>query len=72
MVRPCPNWPGRMTACFGRYDPARALVPRTMPAQGTPLANILAHSGCAHCDAAAWAIPLHADGTQLVQDGLYP
>jgi len=42
-----------------------------MPADGIPLGDILADSGCAHRDAGAWAIPLRAAGAQLVQD-LHP
>ena len=42
-----------------------------MPAAGIPLGDILADSGYAHRDAAAWAIPLRLAGAQLVQD-LHP
>ena len=42
-----------------------------MPAAGIPLGDILADSGYAHRDAAAWAIPLRAAGAQLIQD-LHP
>ena len=42
-----------------------------MPAAGIPLGDILADSGYAHRDAAAWAIPLRSAGAQLVQD-LHP
>src|SRR5207245_2893764 len=42
-----------------------------MPADGIPLGDVLADSGCAHRDAAAWAIPLRLAGAQLVQD-LHP
>jgi hypothetical protein len=42
-----------------------------MPAQGIPLGDILADSGYAHRDAAAWAIPLRGSGAQLIQD-LHP
>ncbi len=42
-----------------------------MPAAGIGLGDILADSGYAHRDAAAWAIPLRAAGAQLIQD-LHP
>jgi hypothetical protein len=42
-----------------------------MPGQGIPLGDILADSGYAHRDAAAWAIPLRAAGAKLIQD-LHP
>jgi hypothetical protein len=42
-----------------------------MPACGIPLGDILADSGYAHRDAAAWAIPLRHAGAQLIQD-LHP
>ena len=56
-----------------RHDPVRALAPvlTAMPAAGIPLGDILADSGYAHRDAAAWAIPLRRAGAQLVQD-LHP
>jgi hypothetical protein len=62
-----------MTACSCRHDPARALVPvlTAMPGDGIPLGDVLADSGYAHRDAAAWAIPLRRAGAQLVQD-LHP
>jgi hypothetical protein len=70
---PVPELARRMTACSCRHDPARALVPvlTTMPAQGIPLGDMLADSGYAHRDAAAWALPLRQAGAQLVQD-LHP
>jgi hypothetical protein len=70
---PVPELARRMTACSCRHDPARALVPvlTAMPAHGIPLGDILADSGYAHRDAAAWAIPLRASGAELVQD-LHP
>jgi len=60
-----------MSSC--RHDPVRALVPvlTAMPAAGIPLGDMLADSGYAHRDAAAWAIPLRQAGAQLVQD-LHP
>ena len=63
----------RMTLSSCRLDPVRAFVPvlQQMPADGIPLGDILAGSGCAHRDAGAWAIPLRAAGAQLVQD-LHP
>jgi hypothetical protein len=42
-----------------------------MPDQHIPLGDVLADSGYAHRDAAAWAIPMRAAGAQLVQD-LHP
>ena len=42
-----------------------------MPADGIPLGDVLADSGYAHRDAAAWAIPLRQAGAQLIQD-LHP
>jgi hypothetical protein len=55
------------------HDPVRAFTPvlTAMPGQGVPLGDILADSGYAHRDAAAWAIPLREAGAQLVQD-LHP
>jgi hypothetical protein len=68
-----PELARRMTLTSCRLDPARALVPvlQKMTADGTGLGDILADSGYAHRDAAAWAIPLRAAGAQLVQD-LHP
>ena len=56
-----------------RHDPVRALAPvlTAMPAAGIALGDVLADSGYAHRDAAAWAVPLRAAGAQLVQD-LHP
>jgi len=56
-----------------RHDPVRAFAPvlTAMPAHGIGLGDVLAGSGYAHRDAAAWAIPLRAAGAQLVQD-LHP
>jgi hypothetical protein len=70
---PVPELARRMTVCSCDTDPARALVPvlTAMPAHGIPLGDILADSGYAHRDAAAWAIPLRLAGAQLVQD-LHP
>jgi hypothetical protein len=42
-----------------------------MPADGISLGDILADSGYAHRDPAAWALPLRTAGAQLVQD-LHP
>jgi hypothetical protein len=42
-----------------------------MPADGTPLGDILNDSRYAHRDAEAWAIPLRHAGAQLIQD-LHP
>jgi len=71
-----PEVPGlarRMTLSSCRLDPVRAFVPALtgMPADGIPPGDILADSGCAHRDAAAWAIPLRLAGAQLIQD-LHP
>jgi hypothetical protein len=70
---PLPELARRMTLTSCALDPARALVPvlTRMPAAGIPLGDILADSGYAHRDAAAWAIPLRQAGAQLVQD-LHP
>ncbi len=63
----------RMTLSSCRHDPVRAVAPvlTAMPAAGVGLGDVLADSGYAHRDAAAWAIPLRAAGAQLVQD-LHP
>ena len=68
-----PELARRMTLTSCRLDPARALVPvlQKMAAAGIPLGDILADSGYAHRDAAAWAIPLRQAGAQLIQD-LHP
>jgi len=70
---PVPELARRMTLCSCSRDPARALVPvlQKMPADGIPLGDLLADSGYAHRDAAAWAIPLRRAGAQLIQD-LHP
>jgi hypothetical protein len=70
---PVPELARRMTACSCRHDPARALVPvlTAMPDGGISLGDILADSGYAHRDAAAWALPLRQSGAQLIQD-LHP
>ena len=72
-ARPCPELARRMTLTSCELDPVRALVPvlTRMPAAGIPLGDILADSGYAHRDAAAWAIPLRQAGAQLIQD-LHP
>jgi hypothetical protein len=68
-----PELARRMTACSCHHDPARALIPvlTAMPQDGVPLGDILADSGYAHRDPAAWAVPLRQAGAQLVQD-LHP
>jgi hypothetical protein len=68
-----PELARRATVSSCRHDPVRALVPvlTRMPGQHIPLGGILAGSGYAHRDAAAWAIPLRRAGAQLVQD-LHP
>jgi hypothetical protein len=70
---PVPELARRMTVAGCDHDPVRTLVPvlENMPTAGIPLGDILADSGYAHRDAAAWAIPLRAAGAQLVQD-LHP
>jgi hypothetical protein len=70
---PVPELARRMTVCSCRHDPARALVPvlTSMPGDGIPLGDVLADSGYAHRDAAAWAIPMRQSGAELVQD-LHP
>ena len=69
-----PELARRATLSSCRHDPVRALVPvlTAMPDQPVSRsADILADSGYAHRDAAAWAIPLRRAGAQLVQD-LHP
>jgi hypothetical protein len=70
---PVPELARRMTLSSCRRDPVRAFAPvlTRMPAAGIPLGDILADSGYAHRDAAAWALPLRRAGAQLVQD-LHP
>ena len=70
---PVPELTRRITLSSCHADPVRALVPvlTRMPEDGIPLGDILADSGYAHRDAAAWALPLRAAGAQLVQD-LHP
>ena len=71
--RPVPELARRALLSSCRHDPVRALVPvlTAMPAAGIALGDILADSGYAHRDAAAWAIPLRRAGARLVQD-LHP
>jgi len=68
-----PELARRMTLTSCHLDPARALVRvlQRMAAAGVTLGDILADSGYAHRDAAAWAIPLRLAGAQLIQD-LHP
>ena len=68
-----PELARRATLSSCRHDPVRALAPvlTAMPAAGIGLGDILADSGYAHRDAAAWALPLRRAGAQLVQD-LHP
>ena len=70
---PVPELARRATLSSCRHDPVRALVPvlTAMPQAGIGLGDILAGSGYAHRDAAAWALPLRAAGASLVQD-LHP
>jgi hypothetical protein len=68
-----PELARRATLSSCRHDPVRALAPvlTAMPAAGIPLGDVLADSGYAHRDAAAWALPLRQAGAQLVHD-LHP
>ena len=68
-----PELARRATLSSCRHNPVRALVPvlTAMPQAGIGLGDILADSGYAHRDAAAWALPLRAAGASLVQD-LHP
>jgi hypothetical protein len=70
---PVPELARRMAMASCRHDPARAMagVLTRMPEDDVPLGDILADSGYAHRNAAAWAIPLRAAGAQLIQD-LHP
>jgi hypothetical protein len=71
-----PEVPGltrRMTLSSCHADPVRAFTPvlTRMPQDGIALGDILADSGYAHRDPAAWALPLRAAGAQLICD-LHP
>jgi hypothetical protein len=68
-----PELARRATLSSCRHDPVRAFAPvlTAMPDQHIPLGDVLADSGYAHRDAAAWALPLRRAGAQLVQD-LHP
>jgi len=68
-----PEFARRAAVSACRHDPVRAFAPvlTALPGQGIGLGDILADSGYAHRDAAAWALPLRAAGAQLVQD-LHP
>jgi hypothetical protein len=68
-----PELARRATLSSCRHDPVRVLAPvlTAMPEQGIAPGDILADSGYAHRDAAAWAVPLRRAGAQLVQD-LHP
>ena len=70
---PMPELARRMTLPTCRLDPVRALIKvlTRMPGNGMPLGDILADSGYAHREAAAWAVPLRQAGAQLIQD-LHP
>ena len=70
---PVPELTRRITLSSCHADPVRALAPvlTRMPGNGIPLGDVLADSGYAHRDPAAWALPLRAAGAQLVQD-LHP
>jgi hypothetical protein len=72
----CPAVPEltrRITLSSCHADPVRAFNPvlTRMPEDGIRLGDILADSGYAHRDPAAWALPLRQAGAQLVQD-LHP
>ena len=68
-----PELARRATVSSCRHNPVRAFAPvlTAMPQAGIGLGDILADSGYAHRDAAAWALPLRAAGASLVQD-LHP
>ena len=68
-----PELTRRITLSSCHADPVRAFAPvlARMPGNGIALGDILADSGYAHRDAAAWALPLRAAGAQLVCD-LHP
>ena len=70
---PVPELTRRITLTSCHADPVRALVPvlTRMPAHGIPPGDILADSGYAHRDPAAWALPLRQAGAQLICD-LHP
>ena len=70
---PVPELTRRITLSSCHADPVRTLVPvlARMPAAGIRLGDILADSGYAHRDAAAWALPLRKAGAQLICD-LHP
>jgi hypothetical protein len=63
-----PEFARRATVSSCRHDPVRAFVPvlTAMPEHGIPLGDVLADSGYAHRDPAAWASPLRAAGADLV------
>ncbi len=68
-----PELARRATISSCRHDPVRAFIPvlTVMPAAGIGPGDILADSGYAHRDPAAWALPLRQAGAQLVHD-LHP
>ena len=68
-----PELTRRITLSSCHADPVRAFAPvlARMPGNGIALGDMLADSGYAHRDAAAWALPLRAAGAQLVCD-LHP
>jgi hypothetical protein len=70
---PVPELARRMTASSCRHDPVPAFTPvlTAMPADGTPLGDILADSGYSHRIPQNWASPLRQAGAELVQD-LHP
>jgi hypothetical protein len=70
---PVPELTRRITLSSCHADPVRVFTPvlTRMPKDGIALGDILADSGYAHRDPAAWALPLRQAGAQLVQD-LHP
>jgi len=70
---PIPELARRFTLSSCRHDPVRVFTPvlTAMPAAGITLGDVLADSGYAHRDPAAWAIPIRAAGASLIQD-LHP
>ena len=70
---PVPELTRRITLSSCHADPVRTLTPvlTRMPANGIRLGDILADSGYAHRDPAAWALPLRGAGAQLICD-LHP
>ena len=70
---PVPELTRRITLSSCHADPVRVFTPvlTRMPEDGIAPGDILADSGYAHRDPAAWALPLRQAGAQLVCD-LHP